>query len=149
MSVPLKVVETQLGEELEARVEGLVKAGLGLGAPPAAGVVAAVAGRLCGEDRAVAERAGVLVLGALWPDGSGGPPLRWWGTGLGVAVGVAVLGGAVDDVEVSFSGAAAVLGVARGTVSSLRHRGTLPSWGSGSGIPLSALVARRSALWDA
>lgn len=103
------------------------------------------------EDSEVAAQTAADVIGVLWPDA---PPERldyaeWWRTPLGLAcarsLGIYEVGGAV-----SHSAAATMLGVARGTVATLVHRGTLarhPTGGISRASVLARLARRPSEPW--
>lgn len=119
-------ISAQLTDELDARLVGPVRDLLGLDlaetlttrlrerAPMLAAQLAT------GDDR-LAAATRVDVLHALWGDAD--PDSDWWRTPVGRLCARSV--GRDDADAVSHSVAAAMLGVTRGTVSQLVHRGTL------------------------
>lgn len=80
------------------------------------------AAQLASDDDRLAART-VIDLGCvLWPTGTE-PPAEWWRTPLGRAFARSL---GTDDTEaVTHSVAAAMLGVTKGTIAQLVHRGTL------------------------
>lgn len=90
------------------------------------------------DDQAQAGAA-VDVMAALWPVGD--PPGDWWTTPLGQAVARGQPQG--STVAVTQSVAAAMLGVTRGTVAQLVHRGTLDR-GPDGGVLVTSIVAYRA-----
>jgi hypothetical protein len=89
------------------------------------------------ESRDVAEAAGVAtdLMVALWPDGD--PPSSWWTTPLGLIVARASPDGLAGVTQQK---AADILGVTRGTVAQLVHRGVLRS--TPSGVVMADVLAR-------
>jgi hypothetical protein len=79
----------------------------------------------------------VDILAVLHP---AGPPLDWWQTPLGVAIAPAMIANLTDDDGWSQGEAATVLGVSRGTVSQLVHRGTIEQTPDGSCSQASVLL---------
>lgn len=116
-----------LGELLTARIDARTPA-----------IAAALAQDT--DDRLAAGTATDL-LNALWPDGD--PPSEWWRTPLGRLCARSV--GHDDADAVTHSVAAAMLGVTRGTVAQLVHRGTLDRHPDGGITRASVLlrIARR------
>lgn len=135
-------VEAQLRDELHQRAYPLgVLAGpdAALDWPAAleqrAGVLAA---QLCqDEDDHLAAETVIDVMAALWPTGD--PPPEWWTTPLGRVVARSV--GADDAEVVTHSVAAAMLGVTRGTIAQLVHRGKLDRHPDG-GVLRSSILQR-------
>lgn len=103
---------------LEARAEGIALALLSSDDEEAAGMA-------------------VDVMAALWPTGD--PPPEWWTTPVGRVLARSV--GADDAEAVTHSVAAAMLGVTRGTIAQLVHRGKLDRHPDG-GVLRSSIMQR-------
>lgn len=139
-------VEVQLVDELGARVYNMAV----LDGPDAAieaperveWIAGKVAGPLCSDDDNEAAQTVIDLMCALWPDGCE-PPAEWWRTPVGRMVARSI--GRDDAEAVTHSVAAAMLGVARGTVSTLVHRGTLDRHPDG-GVLRSSVMARLARL---
>jgi len=80
-----------------------------------------LAAELCSEDDQMVDEAASAVMSARWPDAE--PTPQWWRTPVGRLVARSM--GGHDTAAVTHSVAAAMLGVTRGTVAQLVHRGTL------------------------
>lgn len=97
-----------------------------------------LAAQLCqDDDDHLAAQTAIDVMCALWPTGD--PPPDWWSTPLGRMV--ARSGGVDGSDAVTQSVAAAMLGVTRGTVAQLVHRGTLDRHPDG-GVTRASVLAR-------
>lgn len=106
----------------------------------AATMAARTIGPLCSPDDREAAQATIDVICALWPDGTE-PPHEWWRTPLGR---LCARSAGTDDAEaVTYSVAAAMLGVTRGTISQMTHRGTLDRHPDG-GVLRSSIMQRLS-----
>lgn len=82
------------------------------------------AAQLAGQDDHLAAETAVDIMAVLWPHGSPDDlDPGWWRTPLGIAVARSI--GHHSTGSVTHSVAAAMLGVTRGTVGVLVHRGTL------------------------
>lgn len=131
----------QLAEELGQRLHSLsLLAGLDdVGDPWATAdlMAARTIGPLCSDDDTESAQAVIDVMWALWPS-TCEPPDEWWRTPLGRIVARSI---ATDDESVTYAAAAAMLGVARGTVSTMVSRGTLDRHPDG-GVARSAVMAR-------
>lgn len=103
--------------------------------------VAILAAELCCEDDRLAAEAVRTLIGARWPDGCDIPP-TWWSTPAGRMVARSV--GRDDTEAVTWSVAAAMLGVTKGTVSQLMHRKSLTRHPDG-GITRSSVLERLAA----
>lgn len=99
---------------------------------------ARLAAEVCDEDDRLAAEAVLTVMGARWPDGTEPSP-AWWHTPLGRMVARSV--GREDAEAVTQSVAAAMLGVHRGTVATLVHRGSLDRHPDG-GVTRASVLAR-------
>lgn len=104
-----------------------------------------LAAELCSEDDRLAAESVLTVMCARWPDGTEPPP-EWWRTPVGRMVARSV--GRDDAESVTRSVAAAILGVAPGTVAQLVHRGTLDRHPDG-GITRASVLMRIARLGDA
>jgi hypothetical protein len=91
------------------------------------------------DDHTAAETVTDLMC-CLWPHSD--PDPDWWATPLGRACGRSL---GTDDVAVSQSVAAAMLGVTRGTIAQLVHRGTLTRHPTG-GVSIASILDRRDRL---
>ena len=101
-----------------------------------------LAAQLCqDDDDQLAAEVVVDVMGALWPHGAPEDvgEADWWRTPLGRMCARSL--GHSDSDAVTYSVAAAMLGVARGTVSTLVHRGTLDRHPDG-GVTRASVLAR-------
>lgn len=97
-----------------------------------------LAAELCSDDDRLVAEAVLTVMCTRWPDGTEPPPV-WWRTAVGRVVARSV--GREDTDSVSRSVAAAMLGVAPGTVAQMVHRGTLCRHTDG-GIARSSVLER-------
>lgn len=140
----------QLRSELEGRAVALAA----IAGPEAAAewprTIAQRAGELAAQltqdyDDRLAAQTATDVMCALWPDGVD-PPHEWWHSPLGRLVARSV--GREDAETVSHSVAAAMLGVHRGTVAQLVHRGTLDRHPDG-GVLRSSVMQRLAGGRDA
>lgn len=98
-----------------------------------------LATQLCGKNEAIAANTVIDVIGALWPHAN---PERcgradWWTTPLGRVCARSL--GKVDAEAVTQHVAAAMLGVTRGTVAQMVHRGTLDRHPDGGVLRASVL----------
>ncbi|MFF2088643.1 hypothetical protein ACFVVM_33070 [Nocardia sp. NPDC058176] len=118
----IDAVAEQLTDELDNHVVGALEA---IGALDLAKMTRAriaeiaprLAADLCSADDRVAAQTVIDLAGIAWPDD---PDPSWWRTPLGRAVGRSV--GSTYTDAVSYSVAAAMLGVATGTVKSIMSR---------------------------
>lgn len=141
-------VPTQLGAELRQRISPLAM----LAGPDAVidwperltgwSRIESITHALLSGDDDEAARMALEVMAALWPTGD--PPPEWWATPLGHVLARSV--GAADTETVTHSVAAAMLGVTRGTVAQLVHRGKLERSHDGGILRASVLqrIASRS-----
>jgi hypothetical protein len=97
-----------------------------------------LAAELCAEDDHLAAEAVLTVMTARWPDGTDPPP-QWWHTPVGRMVARST--GRDDAEAVTHSVAAAMLGLHRGTVAQMVHRGTLDRHPDG-GITRASVLTR-------
>ena len=137
----------QLADELDARLQAwapLVGVGdvLELSRRLRAAAERTVAELAQDQDDRLAAETVLTVMSVLYPESD--PPPEWWGTPLGRLVARSL---GRDDAEAwSPSVAAAVLGVTKGTIDQLRHRGVLerhPDGGLTRSSVLAYLLARR------
>ena len=137
----------QLADELDARLQAwapLVGVGdvLELSRRLRAAAERTVAELAQDQDDRLAAETVLTVMSVLDPESD--PPPEWWGTPLGRLVARSL---GRDDAEAwSPSVAAAVLGVTKGTIDQLRHRGVLerhPDGGLTRSSVLAYLLARR------
>lgn len=98
-----------------------------------------IVAQLCGDDDRLAAGSCVSIMCVLWstgdPEDSGNP--QWWRTPLGQACARSL--GRTDAEAVTHSVAAAMLGVAKGTVSTMVSRGTLDRHPDGGVLRASVL----------
>lgn len=125
------ILGTDLAEIVEQRLDGRC---------------ALLAAELASDDDHLAAEATLSVMCARWPDGTEPPP-QWWRTPVGRLV--ARSAGRDDTDAVSHSVAAAMLGVARGTVAQMMSRAGRGLGGSGGlerhpdgGITRASVLAR-------
>lgn len=104
-----------------------------------------LAAQLCQDDDRLAAQTVIDVMGALWPSGSPEDvgEADWWRSPLGRMCARSL--GHVASDAVTYSVAAAMLGVARGTVSTLASRGTLERHPDG-GITRASVLLRLARL---
>ena len=90
------------------------------------------------------ERAEIVadLMATLWPRSE--PPVEWWSTPLGLCIAASV-GWDLDAVSVTQQAAAEMLGVTRGTVAQLVHRGDIERHPYG-GLLRSSVLARLARL---
>lgn len=136
-------VADQLAAELDAAHSEPLRALLGCG--PADDLSALIASRagllaaqLASDDPHLAADTALDIMCALWPPDASPPPMWWW-TPLGVAV--AAASGREVARSVTHAEAADILGVTKGTVSQLVHRGTLERHPDG-GVKLGSVLER-------
>lgn len=136
----------QIADQLERSIVNPV-AMLGLGPDLAEALVARIqsaapvlAAQLSGGADRLATQTAINLMTTLWPHGDPAP--EWWSTPLGRAWRRSL---GTDDHAVSQSVAAAMLGVHRGTIAQLVHRGTLARHPDG-GVSVAAILARRDRL---
>jgi excisionase family DNA binding protein len=98
---------------------------------------AAHAARLAGDDQEDLDRVVAQLLATLWPGST--PPNDWWRSPLGRACARSTVANAAEAM--TYSQAAALLGVHRGTVSQLVSRGTLERHPAG-GVVVGAVMHR-------
>lgn len=140
-TTPRSIEDTadQLAAELQAAASPIV----GLIGADVASTSAVLAGQL--DDSVVGAglsgRTSARIMCALWPHASPEDVGRadWWRTPLGRACARSL---AADDVTVSQSVAAAMLGVTRGTIAQLVHRGSLARPSPGGGVSRSSVLSR-------
>lgn len=122
-----QAVTSQLVDELEGRAHAL---GLLLSPDEGLAVTQSVvrcapmlAAQLCQDtDDRLAAQTAIDIMCALWPDMTEPPP-QWWRTPVGRMVARSI--GADDADAVTHSVAAAMLGIPRGSIGTLVHRGQL------------------------
>ncbi|MFD5179333.1 hypothetical protein ACFWM1_26235 [Nocardia sp. NPDC058379] len=120
--VDTSAVADQLAEALDNYIVGALEAigalDLAVAARERIAATAPVlAASLCGDDDLVAAQTVIDLAGVAWPER---PEPVWWRTPVGRMVGRSV--GREDTESVSYSVAAAMLGVATGTVKSMMAR---------------------------
>jgi hypothetical protein len=129
---------------VEARVLGPVDILFGLDAALAGRAERAVRGWvevLLGEDDGEAAATAIRLVATLYPeDGPFDPPHAWWGTPLGRAV--LVRAGHPAATAVSYSVAAAMLGITRQGVHDLVRRGKLTLQDDGGGVTVDSVRER-------
>lgn len=133
-------VAEQLLDEVAARASAL---GAVLGPEMATALDGAVAARvaewaaqLASDDDRLAAQIVIDLACVLWPDGCE-PPAEWWRTPVGRLFARSL--GRDDADAVTHSVAAAMLGVTRGTVAQMVHRGTLDRHPDGGVLRASVL----------
>lgn len=133
-----------LARVVESRVLGPVDILFGLDASLAHRAERAIHGWaevLLGEDDGAAAATAIRLVGTLYPqDGPFDPPHAWWATPLGRAV--LVRAGHPAATAVSYSAAAAMLGITRQGVHDLVRRGKLALQDDGGGVTVDSVRQR-------
>ena len=138
----LDAVAAQLADTLDNHIVGSLEA---IGALDLAAMVRdridqtapRLAAQLCSDDDHIAAQTVIDLAGIAWPDD---PEPAWWRTPVGRAVGRSV--GADLSNAVSHSVAAAMLGIAPGTVSTMMARGCDLDRHPEGGITKASVIAR-------
>ncbi|TDP28419.1 hypothetical protein [Nocardia ignorata] len=138
----LDAVAEQLAESLDNYIVGALEAigALDLAAMTRDRIAQTsphLAAQLCSEDDDIAAQTVIDLAGVAWPDD---PEPSWWRTPVGRAVGRSVGADLADAV--SHSVAAAMLGIAPGTVSTMMARGCDLDRHPDGGITKASVIAR-------